>query len=33
MTWNQLEAVATEKCRQRGGFESRLFLEFVRQAG
>jgi hypothetical protein len=32
MTWDQLEAVATEKCTQRGGFDRRLFLGFVRQA-
>ena len=32
MTWIQLEAVATGKCTQRGGFEGRLLLESVRQA-
>ena len=33
MTWDQLDAVAMEKCMQRGGSDSCLFLGSVQLAG
>ena len=33
MTWEQLLTVTAEKRTQRGGFEGRLFLEYVEQGG
>jgi predicted house-cleaning noncanonical NTP pyrophosphatase (MazG superfamily) len=32
MTWEQILALTTDKCTERGAFEERLFLEFVEQA-
>jgi predicted house-cleaning noncanonical NTP pyrophosphatase (MazG superfamily) len=33
MTWEQLLALAADKRAQRGGFEGRLFLEYIEQPG
>jgi predicted house-cleaning noncanonical NTP pyrophosphatase (MazG superfamily) len=33
MSWEQVLALATDKRTQRGGFDGRIFLEYVEQAG
>jgi predicted house-cleaning noncanonical NTP pyrophosphatase (MazG superfamily) len=33
MSWEQLVALAADKQTRRGGFEGRVFLEYVEQAG